>query len=441
MDHCRGIQADKLPWLFPFCFVFPFLVNLAFFYLGFGFEDNPVRKYGFIAVCLLGAVCCGLVFLYMLRRERLSAGIWIRLGLTALFFAVCFSLMLYRNGMRGAFLGYAEKFLAFSVPAFLMGVCAARWRWEDRFYPALERASFFVFPIAVIYFNGVLFDCLPWGEKYLGIFRYQNLGYGFLPFLMAHLIGSTQQDPSPLPAGRAIKHPQALRGALIAIYWLAILASGARAAYVCAMVFCVLLTLSKWLHREGGAKRAALLAVLLAAVLLFLLFVCAPLGLDRVRERAGETKDALTMQFSLPSADGAAADSAIKEDLDSLKVASRGTYYALALREISRAPVWGIGPGGYTAKYGSYPHNAILELLSETGVAGTAALLALLGWAFVNMLAAGRTRSSVRHIFLFFATYAVLANISGCVWDCPALLGALGYGLALRAGPAGPCNI
>ena len=101
----------------------------------------------------------------------------------------------------------------------------------------------------------------------------------------------------------------------------------------------------------------------------------------------------------------------------------------MALKEFLKSPVTGMGPGGYSEKYGKYPHNAILELLAETGLVGTLALFVLVFFALKKMLIDGWKDDHVQYFLLFIMAYAVYANISGTVWDCRALLCALGFGL------------
>ena len=52
-------------------------------------------------------------------------------------------------------------------------------------------------------------------------------------------------------------------------------------------------------------------------------------------------------------------------------------------------------------------------------------------WAIIRMLRIGRRRKEIRYLILLFVAYAIQANISGDLWNCSALLCALGYGFAL----------
>ena len=115
--------------------------------------------------------------------------------------------------------------------------------------------------------------------------------------------------------------------------------------------------------------------------------------------------------------------------LENLQVESRGTLFQLAIREFLKSPVLGMGPGGYSIKYGMYPHTALLELLCETGIIGTAILMALLVYVIIRLFRKGSKQKEARNMIVFFVAYALQANISGSLWDCPALLCVLGYGI------------
>ena len=116
---------------------------------------------------------------------------------------------------------------------------------------------------------------------------------------------------------------------------------------------------------------------------------------------------------------------------ENIQIGSRDTLFKLAFKEFQKSPITGMGPMGYTVKYGMYPHNIPLELLCETGLAGFVPLMLLILWAVMNLLRFGWKQKYVRCFFLFLIAYMVQANISGDLWYFSPLLCALGYGLTL----------
>ena len=475
-------RGEKL--IFPLCLVFPSLLNLMFFYLGLAYEENVIRHYGFIIGCILFAVFCGITVLTVIRSEKLSKRAWVLLCTVMMFFLGCFGVSYFKFGLNDVLIHNVEQFVVFCVPAFLAGIYGGIKRGEEDFFQILESVSFLVFPGALIYANSVLFDCLPWNYgANLGILGYMTLAYTFMPFLLAHLIGlSNTENEWLIPfVKKRVKHPVLFRYIFIGVYWIAILASVTRGAYVCVIGFCVVLIITRLIYREHSIKATGFISVAMIGILLFNLFIYAPPGLYRLSRvnifleglKEGElvtTNEDPTVSEKIDELVGADGGQQVtnrpvepddkepvepddKEPVEpddkepvgpddkepvgpdddivseNLQVGSRGTLFQLAIREFLKSPVLGMGPGGYSIKYGMYPHTALLELLCETGIIGTAVLMALLVYVIIRLFRKGSKQKEARNMIVFFVAYALQANISGSLWDCPALLCVLGYGI------------
>lgn len=449
------------PWvcarIFPLCFVFSSTLNLIFFYLGFAYKDNIVRTYGFIAGNLFFAVLCGLALLSVLRRRRPPLHVWLLLGLVLAFYATCFTVGFLQLGFRGFLLEYARDFIVFALPAFFAGIYGALERGERTFLQTLESCSFLVLPGALIYANSVIFNCLPWQyNSYLGILGYMVVAYTFMPYLLALLLRFAAGDPFSW-RGKELCHPQRVRGLMIALLWVAIIATATRGAFVSILLFCLTLCLSRLLHRDR-TKPAAWVSLAMTGILFFNLFIYAPPGLYRLGSTnmflnylaqgelvTSEREDPTVKEYidDLVSVDGRIqvanredpTDTEPGREEDSIadrnfRIGSRGTLFKLALLEFKKSPITGMGPGSYSLKYGMYPHSVFLELLCETGLIGSLILLSLILYAFIRLLRAGWKNWQIRSVLLFVIAYAVQANISGCLWTCAPLLCALGYGIA-----------
>lgn len=450
--------------LLPLSFLFGSLFNFGFYYLGLAYLDNPARTYGFIIGQMLFAVLCGLAFLAAMRHARLNKRAWAGLLLFLLFYCANFAAGFLRLGMNSHWKDYFVHFVCFSAPALLAGVFAALSHAEQRLLPLMEKLSFFVLPAGMIYLNGLLFYCNPFGyNRYLGIVDYMGFAYTVMPFLLVHIIQFCDRAPLELPVcKRSVSHPQLLRGILIAVYWVGIIGSGTRGTYVCVAGFCVLLVLSKLIHKDG-APRAFLVSAALAAVLLFNLFVYAPAGMYAVSRmnmfidglkhgelitsevEAADTQDKLDELVSLdgnqqvanredPTEQPSDEPSEPTKDVaaENLAIGSRGTLYKLAWKEFLKSPLTGMGLSGYAVKYSHYPHNVILELLCEGGLLLGAPILLLVLWALLRMLFLAKEDRSIRYLFLIFLAYAIRYNISGYVWGCDVLLCAVGYGITVK---------
>lgn len=451
--------------ILPLCFVWSYVVNVLFYYLGLAQKENPAREYGFMLFCVLFAVCVGLTFLYLLWKERIPLKTWVLLCCVGLFFAVSFMIGLRNYGMDSLLFSYLKKFIIFSIPAFLAGICAAKWKTLQDFSLTMEKLGFFVFPVALIYFNQVLFDANPFNYgRDLGIIHYMSFAYTLMPFLLVQIIRFSDGETLAIPfVTRTVQRPQLIRGVMILIEWVAIYASGTRGTIVCVVVFCGLLLVSKAVRGKTMLRTIVIVGIMLGA-LVFNLFVYAPAGmkgLGRMNmfleglkegkivtaiedENVEENIDNLVTSTQPVETEPNAEDptevtqnptekppSAGNEQptISGEQLRNRGSLYKVALKEFLKSPVTGMGPGGYSEKYGKYPHNAILELLAETGLVGTLVLFALVFLALKRMLIDGWKDDHVQYFLLFIMAYAVYANISGTVWDCRALLCALGFGL------------
>lgn len=463
--------------LLPLSFLFGSLLNFGFYYLGLAYKDNIVRTYGFIVGQLLLAVLCGLAFLSAVKHEKMSKRAWVGSSAFLLLYCVSFAVGLLHNGMNSHWKDYFVHFVCFAAPAFLAGVSAALSHSEQRLLPLMEKISFFVLPGGVIYLNGLLFNCNPFGyNRDFGIVDYMGFAYTIMPFLLVHIIQFCDCAPLELPLlKRPAARPQLLRGAMTAIYWVDIIGSGTRGTMMCVIGFCGLLVISKLIHKDG-APRAFVVSAAMAAILLFNIFIYAPEGMYGVGRmnmfleglkqgeivtstaEAGEIKDKLD---SLVSADGnqqvanredepanqtpdkPAEPSPIDpvsptdptpEDVvdENLVIGNRGTLYKLAWKEFLKSPLTGMGLSGYPVKYEHYPHNVILELLCEGGVLLGVPILLLILWAVIRLFGIAQRDRSVRYLLLIFLTYAIRYNISGYVWSCDVLLCAVGYGFSVR---------
>lgn len=429
--------------LFPFTFVVTGLVNIAFFYLGLAYVDNPVRRYGYKLACAAFALLCAAAFLRTLRNRRYSVGTWLCWGTVAVFFAVSFLAAYRKFGVTEYLTQYLLEFACFCVSAFLAGAAAKAEGEAGSFFPILEKFSFFLLPAAVIYMNGALFNCSGFPEnRGLGILHYMNVTDAFFPVVLAHLLQFSRRAPLYLPfVKRAAKHPQRLRATMAVIYWIAILASATRGTIVCIAVICVLLPLSALLRRE--AKPSLSLCALLLALLVFFLAVYTPLGMRDLERMADFLRyllrgELVTTNSESPEIagliDALVADNSFPSRILSgnpnLMLGNRGTLFKLAWKEFLKSPLLGIGPTGYSLKYGMYPHSALLELLCETGLAGTVPLLLVLLLAFIRLLRTSQSDGDIYRLLLFFFAYAILVNISGSLWTCTPLCAALGFSLS-----------
>ena len=448
-------------WLMPLSLTLGSLVNYIFYYLGFCFVETKVRSVGFILSYVIFSAVCFAVTLPVLWRERRThrkQTLW--LVAVPVLFAVFFLESFFRLGLQTVAIPYMGRFCLMAMPAFCAGVYAAWDQTDSTFIEKLEQLSFVMLPGSIIYANGALFDCNPnnYGRD-LGIIGYMSVADATMPFLLALILRFLEGGELLLPiVKRPARHPQMVRGLMIVVFWLAIVATGTRGIYFSVLAVCCLIILFQLLHRESVRRSAAMLVIMLV-----ILGVCiSPISPSGMRWagrlnifldglKSGEivttienTKDIDSHLDELVDSDHIgkdpgtepAAPSDTEDPAETLEqvngeVASRGTIWKIAIKEFLKHPVFGMAPFGHLVKYGRYPHNVVLELFCETGIVGAVPLLALILLAVVRILKAEKNRRAARYAFLLFAAFAVRAMCSGSLWECFPLLGALGYGLAV----------
>ena len=443
-------------YLLPLSFCIGNLLNILLFYLGLAYTDNAVRDVVFIIGNVLFTLVAAATLLSALRFGRMKWRSLLPLGIVLLFYAVCYLMVPLRHGFTSSWIHSAGQFACFSFPAFCAGIYAAVKQQEETLFASLERLGFCAAPAALIYLNGALFGCNPFHDGwYLGIINYMDLAYTIMPFLLALVVQFTEKRPLTI-LGRTLVHPQWVRGVLIALFWVVICATGTRGTYFCVLGFCVCLVGLSLLHRSNR-RRTMVVSAAMALLLFFNIFVYSPKGFNTWRMKSfvdgltnGEivtgTDDENADDYledlvkadgdrqiaNRPKDDSAASD--FPEDhvgSKNLTIRNRGTLFKLAIMEFQKSPIVGMGPMGYSIKYGLYPHNAILQILCETGIIGFLFFMTFIIWAIIRMLRIGRRRKEIRYLILLFVAYAIQANISGDLWNCSALLCALGYGFAL----------
>ncbi len=458
-------ESPHKDFLLPISLLFGPLLNFGLFYVGCAYQENAVRTYGFILGQLIFLALCGLAFLSAVKHTRLSKRFWICLGIIVLFYGCYFAIGLARFGLDDILKDYCTYFACIISP-FLAGVYGAVSRSDQKFFPLMEKISFFVFPAGLIYFNGLIFNCNPFRvpytiAPYLGMFGYATIAYTTMPLLFAHIVQFSVRGTLELPiTHKNASHPQLLRAIFIAIYWVAIIGSGTRGAYVGIAGFCILFVLSQLIHREP-VGRAFILSSVLAAVLLFNIFVYAPPAMSAVHRMdmvfeglkqgqlitaRGETEG---IQDKLDELVDAGIDQQVTSShpeqqpanqdepgtgssSEMLKIGNRGTLLKLGQKEFLNSPLTGMGPGRFEFKYGLYPHNILWELFADTGLSGTVPMLLLVFFIFFKLLKAGWKDRAVRYYFLFLLAFAIRTMTVDRLCDSVVFLGGLGYGIAFQ---------
>ena len=461
-DHLQEKPQNLAGILFSLAIPFTYLTNILFYYIGLCFEENAARSVLFILFNIVFALICGFFFLYSLRKQKFGIRELLPLGLVLLFFIVAYITSYLQFGLTSFWKNFILQFICIGIPALLAGACGGVWKTERQLLPLLEQISFFLIPATIIYFVGAIFQCNPFGYgANLGIINYMNFSYTLLPFLMALSMRFLEEAEMKLPIlGKLYTKSQLMRGGMIALFWLTLMATGCRGPIVCAVAFFLLLPVFSVVQYKC-AKRAVLLSAVVLAVLVFNLFIAQLPGMDRlsrmdtfltglsqgklsttaedvlsdneVASIVNQTTETPTQDATQDATQDSSQDSSQETSQETPTempvIENRGTLFKLAWQEFLKSPLTGMGVLGYSLKYGGHPHNVLLEILCETGILGTIVLIGILLLATIRIL---RNSTQAAMMVLFLIPYGIAANISGCVWFSTPLLFALGYGLSSR---------
>lgn len=100
---------------------------------------------------------------------------------------------------------------------------------------------------------------------------------------------------------------------------------------------------------------------------------------------------------------------------------ARFYLWQLAIKEMRQSPLFGMGPAGFQIKYKTYPHNVLLECLSDFGL--IIGILFTVACAALVILTIKYSISSRNyfHLILILSGQAVYAMLSGTLYSCEAL--------------------
>lgn len=474
-------SSDRLAvLLFALAIPLSGMTNIVLHYLGLCLEENIARSALFIAVNIMFAVAAAIFFLYTMLKRKLSRSNLVLLATTLVFYCGCYMAAYLHHGLSTRVVNYGQQFIIFCIPAFLAGAVGAAWSKETQFFATIEQFGIVLAPACIQYLLGLVFQCNPfvYGTQ-LGIIGYMSIAYTIMPVLMALCVQFAKKSAMQLPfTKQPSAHPQRVRGILIAILWLAMMATGTRGPILCMIFFFALLMVYQFIWKSSR-KHTAWMCGIMTGILLVNIFVIPMPGLQRLSRMnlfleglqqgqlsttdaenltdkqidqlmamppAGSTSTEETEQApsgeteQAPSGETEQTPPEETEQTPSEEVVSpeeqpqingnRGTLFRVALEEWKTSPLVGIGPFSYMQKYEYYPHSAALELLCETGILGIAIIFGLIFIAAIRILRQGENGWLM---LLFILPYGMAANISGTVWACPYLLFALGYGLSLHS--------
>ena len=441
---------DRRDYLLPMPFIFTGMVNMILYNIGLGSENSRLRPLIFII--------CGVLYFLMsfemgLKKHLLQREAW-KFFIVPLLWFIFYGLAFYRFGIQGMIRDSFLRFGVFCLSAFAVGIYMVRDKKERRGFLLTEKLSWLLMPTGILY---VLMAKSMHGEYWarnLGAMTYMALSYTWMPAMFAILINFTVDGFAPLDFhfGKVqFSLPVFFRILLALFFWFVIQVTSTRGAILGSLIFFV--SLLFWnLAKEKDKKKKKRMSILLLLMIGFfggmnLSFVPEEFhsaermegivhGLSQGKVETSqrgilsEEEIEQLVQESQPLQNPYwKSKNLITEDGQRMNIGDRMSLYKLAFAEIKSHPVKGMGAFGYHVKYGLYPHNFILEWMTDLGIVSGGILTLAVLILILRIFVAARKDRDVAMVMIFILGHGLMVLVSGSYFDMPFLFFGMGYGL------------
>ena len=444
-------------WVVPFPYLLGGLCNILLYYVGLNFQNNIPRQVfftGTTSLFFLFSLCWAF---WLMKKKGFSWKFMLRLGMVPLLLCICVIASLLNNGINMDTVRWAASVLVFSISAFIAGAYSSLYKQEVSFFTVIERWSVFFLPAALEYTISSFFAQSRFvNSGGLGIINYMSLSYIFLPAMMASTILYAKDDSGYAGIING-KKGRRIRFCVITLLWAAIVFTGTRGAILCGVFFLLCLTIFCLIIKHP-VKQAVILCCSSITILILILFVHTQLatqfGVQGQSSRviASITSNTRSYEFDIgrpsdnPPTEAAQDISVVDNteysvfrEMDKLINSSapvtdeyrytRLSLYYLALGEIRKNPLTGMGPFGFQVKYRYDPHNFILELLAELGVFIGGIAILFIALLCLRLVKKAKKDVSMGFFLIFIFGFIPCIMISISFWQSPYLMFPIGYAL------------
>ena len=444
-------MQDRKDYLLPMPFIFSGMVNMILLTFGLGGKESSIRPLIFTAL----GVLIFLNALYGLSGRLFHPGMVATL-LSAGAYGVLYLWAFYRNGINRIILDRFLRFGVFGLTSYGIGAYMMREKKEDRMFLLLEKLSWLLVPAGILYIMKAVSMSGVYWDRNLGAMTYMALAYTWMPALFAICINLARDGFGPLHFHFGKKNfslPLFFRMALGVFFWFVIQVSSTRGAILGTLLFIVLFFLYTGLHIKEKKRKQSMVWYLISLLFLFglLNFSRIPLNIE-ISDRMDDFVQSISHGEIQTSERGVLTDEDIEalvedpaplenpywreKDLvtaegNRLNVGDRMSLYRLSFAEWKNSPLKGMGPFGFQLKYGLYPHDFLLELVTELGAVVGLALCVGVVFLFFRLWFVGGKDEQIRRMLLFIAGHLLMVLVSGTYWDMPFLFFGLGYALYL----------
>jgi len=452
-------QAQKFEGYFlVLVFANTILFQTVLFYLGINFVWNTVKQ----AIYAIAVVAYAIVSVMFIGKKIFDNEYYkptalkciVIIGIAGLL--ICTSFISF--GISTQTIWVIGQFVLFCVPSALWGMNVGSHFNGKAIFLSIERAGIVMIPITVMYISQALLKASPFEHLSIGAIGYLTFGYGLLPFFYASVINFVSNETAFASVAKLSKNKcsRIVRPVVILLFWTGITCTTGRGAILSSLLFFGFLAVYLIIKRSMCKRIIIVGASCLAVLLAFQLLSIEPVSdrfsyvdvIDSVRSGHFSTAreeavvsqniDALISSDTKPTNSTSIDNPEVPEiDISYVKamIVDRGSLYRLAWGEALDKPVTGLLPLGFTVKYGTYPHNVILELLSDLGlIVGGIITLFLVLCAIQLLFLLIKGPREVAYFIAFLGGMAASLMASGSVWNAPILCFCVCFSIAIDMG-------
>ncbi len=333
---------------------------------------------------------------------------------------------------------------------YLAGYAMYKFDLIDTLTKRIETLAVFMFPAFLHYSYLMITRSNPYQDNtFLGIHTYQHVAITVLPLILALTVNFIRFPEYNLFGFINVRFKNIIRLILIALMWGAVIIPGGTRSIILGYSAFIILILLYAFFVKSNIKRTAVVAIVISGIMVFQIMI--PLNqssmgrltffFDELAEGnltttynafvltediINNTIEAEKIESETNNTSQEQDDGPITED----RLGDRGNLFTLALAEGMNEPLSGLGPKGFEYKYGRYPHNIIMELISDFGIVWGVLITVVLAYFLVRNIIISKKNQNLGYTILFVMGYFVLMMSSQSLYSVsyPLFFG-LGIGL------------
>jgi hypothetical protein len=349
------------------------------------------------------------------------------------FFIVCLCVAFFDAETNAFALSYGKSFIGIVLPAYCFAMYCRCFHLEKVFLRNILYWGVFLLPGAVLYIlhffvqGNYLLESVSERLINIGNINYMQVAYIFLPIFAALVVQIIFE-----------KHRTILYSVSAFVFGLAIVMSTTKNS---CLSIAIMLVMAILLFIKCSGYRNRSIMILVAFLLVFFTYT---FGVAQaIGEGAGRISDDIIIGMN-PEIDIEYGDMVSVDENEHLRDLVAGNRPVLDNYVFSRMPLLklsageikkhllGMGVIKFKLKYnGFYPHNAIAELIVETGVLIGGFAVAGIVFLFINLFRIVFSDESTdrKRMFLFICCFLPVVLLSGTVWVSTPLLFFIGYSI------------